>query len=117
MLIFFILKIRRPPRSTLFPYTTLFRSYKAGVFNGADIIVRSHSLVKTTRASPGFGICCMNIDGVRYTFEGAPSHQLSAWNGRNALEAVIHLFDNIDSVRSNMRPEARIQGVISEGGA
>src|SRR5690348_17902802 len=60
MLIFFILKIRRPPRSTLFPYTTLFRSYKAGVFNGADIIVRSHSLVKTTRASPGFGICCMN---------------------------------------------------------
>src|SRR5690242_20820250 len=25
-LIFFILMIRRPPRSTLFPYTTLFRS-------------------------------------------------------------------------------------------
>src|SRR5690242_21033368 len=26
MLFFFFLKIRRPPRSTLFPYTTLFRS-------------------------------------------------------------------------------------------
>src|SRR2546426_11479671 len=25
--------IRRPPRSTLFPYTTLFRSYGGGVFN------------------------------------------------------------------------------------
>ena len=25
---FFFLMIRRPPRSTLFPYTTLFRSYK-----------------------------------------------------------------------------------------
>src|SRR5205807_9757846 len=25
-LLFFFLKIRRPPRSTLFPYTTLFRS-------------------------------------------------------------------------------------------
>src|SRR5438309_2821358 len=25
-LVFFFLKIRRPPRSTLFPYTTLFRS-------------------------------------------------------------------------------------------
>src|SRR6266540_3279330 len=24
----FLLKIRRPPRSTLFPYTTLFRSWK-----------------------------------------------------------------------------------------
>src|SRR2546426_1219667 len=30
MLIFFFLMIRRPPRSTLFPYTTLFRSRDAG---------------------------------------------------------------------------------------
>jgi len=59
----------------------------------------------------------MNIDGVKYIFSGAPAHQLEAWNGRNALEGVIHLFENIDSVRSNMRPEARIQGVITEGGA
>src|SRR2546428_10280869 len=28
---FFFLMIRRPPRSTLFPYTTLFRSLRAGV--------------------------------------------------------------------------------------
>src|SRR2546430_13232184 len=27
---FFFLMIRRPPRSTLFPYTTLFRSWSAG---------------------------------------------------------------------------------------
>src|SRR5947209_15713883 len=29
MFIFFFLIIRRPPRSTLFPYTTLFRSFQA----------------------------------------------------------------------------------------
>src|SRR5256885_12667666 len=29
MLLFFFLMIRRPPRSTLFPYTTLFRSFDA----------------------------------------------------------------------------------------
>src|SRR2546422_6853071 len=29
MLLFFFLMIRRPPRSTLFPYTTLFRSPRA----------------------------------------------------------------------------------------
>src|SRR2546430_11007793 len=29
-LFFFFLMIRRPPRSTLFPYTTLFRSYSNG---------------------------------------------------------------------------------------
>src|SRR3712207_7642379 len=28
---FFFLMIRRPPRSTLFPYTTLFRSVRLGV--------------------------------------------------------------------------------------
>src|SRR3712207_8384231 len=31
MLWFFFLMIRRPPRSTLFPYTTLFRSDRAGL--------------------------------------------------------------------------------------
>src|SRR3712207_7065143 len=34
MMLFFFLMIRRPPRSTLFPYTTLFRSsqHLAGLF-------------------------------------------------------------------------------------
>src|SRR5207253_10685056 len=30
LIFFFFLMIRRPPRSTLFPYTTLFRSHLAG---------------------------------------------------------------------------------------
>src|SRR3712207_8263803 len=30
LVVFFFLMIRRPPRSTLFPYTTLFRSLTAG---------------------------------------------------------------------------------------
>src|SRR5256884_9350777 len=30
-LLFFFLMIRRPPRSTLFPYTTLFRSHRSGM--------------------------------------------------------------------------------------
>src|SRR5438105_15823828 len=29
--LFFFLMLRRPPRSTLFPYTTLFRSFTSGV--------------------------------------------------------------------------------------
>src|SRR5205809_8130456 len=35
---FFFLMIRRPPRSTLFPYTTLFRSYRAHVDALADFL-------------------------------------------------------------------------------
>src|SRR3712207_8457693 len=40
VVVFFFLMIRRPPRSTLFPYTTLFRSsvggVDGGVFAGGD---------------------------------------------------------------------------------
>src|SRR2546429_5203564 len=36
-LFFFFLMIRRPPRSTLFPYTTLFRSLADEL--GADLVV------------------------------------------------------------------------------
>jgi metal-dependent amidase/aminoacylase/carboxypeptidase family protein len=91
--------------------------FKAGVFDGADVIVRSHSVSSTVRPAAGFGTCCLNIDGVKYTFSGAPAHQMTPWAGRNALEAVIHLFNNIDAARTTMRPETRIQGVITEGGA
>src|SRR2546422_2416722 len=37
LLVFFFLMIRRPPRSTLFPYTTLFRSLaRREIFRGAS---------------------------------------------------------------------------------
>src|SRR3712207_8925412 len=41
--IFFFLMIRRPPRSTLFPYTTLFRS--------CPMVVTLHDLVPLKRRS------------------------------------------------------------------
>src|SRR2546430_16223251 len=40
IIIFFFLMIRRPPRSTLFPYTTLFRSAAAGSTHFG--VVRAH---------------------------------------------------------------------------
>src|SRR3712207_7046342 len=36
MVFFFFLMIRRPPRSTLFPYTTLFRSFPGGQVVGRN---------------------------------------------------------------------------------
>src|SRR3712207_8155601 len=37
---FFFLMIRRPPRSTLFPYTTLFRSLEVGAVSEARMLER-----------------------------------------------------------------------------
>src|SRR2546422_5351719 len=39
---FFFLMIRRPPRSTLFPYTTLFRSHLSARWPAADRRRRGH---------------------------------------------------------------------------
>src|SRR2546425_9026166 len=44
---FFFLMIRRPPRSTLFPYTTLFRSWMFSIST-----VASSTRMPTARASP-----------------------------------------------------------------
>src|SRR5256885_16172903 len=49
VLLFFFLMIRRPPRSTLFPYTTLFRSGSGGVcVGGPDIDERDGAAARDT---------------------------------------------------------------------
>jgi metal-dependent amidase/aminoacylase/carboxypeptidase family protein len=88
----------------------------AGIFRGADLILRSHSSTGTSRSRAGFGICCLNINEVKYVFTGKPAHQLTSWNGRNALAAAVHFYTAVDGLRSTLRPEASIQGVIPEGG-
>src|SRR5256885_16312696 len=52
---FFFLMIRRPPRSTLFPYTTLFRSHVVQAST-----VRQQTVGECVGAAVGFGI---RIDG------------------------------------------------------
>ncbi len=104
------------PAEEMMPPPSKTVMHEAHVFDGADVIVRSHSSMGTQRAAHGFGSCCLNIDGVKYTFSGAPAHQMTPWEGRDALTAAIHLFNNVDAIRRNLRPEARIQGIITEGG-
>src|SRR2546430_11587221 len=47
-MIFFFLMIRRPPRSTLFPYTTLFRSSPSGAGEDARAPRRSRARPRPT---------------------------------------------------------------------
>src|SRR2546426_9549755 len=49
MISFFFLMIRRPPRSTLFPYTTLFRSNVGEEDEKGNAVVKeAHQLLKRT---------------------------------------------------------------------
>src|SRR4028119_2536232 len=53
--VFFFLMIRRPPRSTLFPYTTLFRSSGFTWSMNCDIwLVPKNSLMAATRSEERF---------------------------------------------------------------
>src|SRR3712207_8767893 len=57
---FFFLMIRRPPRSTLFPYTTLFRSAVRQAVTGAapDVVLHlaAQPLVRESYREPRFTI-------------------------------------------------------------
>src|SRR6266496_3625271 len=57
ILLFFFLMIRRPPRSTLFPYTTLFRSPRDGRTEDGQLHLRRltamRSLVRSLQAEDG----------------------------------------------------------------
>src|SRR2546430_17012501 len=56
--LFFFLMIRRPPRSTLFPYTTLFRSPADPVDHAAVVVGRERTLdvVFEAEAPPEVGL-------------------------------------------------------------
>src|SRR2546422_3617893 len=69
--LFFFLMIRRPPRSTLFPYTTLFRSHHAEAEGGigrvllddADLPVGMLALGEVGEIKPGRARSCYeNLD-------------------------------------------------------
>src|SRR2546429_474192 len=53
LLFFFFLMIRRPPRSTLFPYTTLFRSRRSEIIRVA-VDQEPQRLVRVPRAKIEF---------------------------------------------------------------
>ena len=50
---FFFLMIRRPPRSTLFPYTTLFRSGQKTGGHGPEVAVGKDGPFRAARRAAG----------------------------------------------------------------
>jgi amidohydrolase len=56
-------------------------------------------------------------EDVEVIFHGLQSHAASdPWLGRNALDAMILLFSSVGLWRQQLRPDARVHGVITDGG-
>jgi len=57
------------------------------------------------------------MDSWEVEFFGKASHAAAApWEGKNALDAILLTFANINALRQQIQPDARIHGVIMEGG-
>src|SRR2546430_17348323 len=70
--------IRRPPRSTLFPYTTLFRSrigVRARGGTGGDVGVSPTNSERGTRNAEQETRTCSAFRLPRSAFEASPSHR------------------------------------------
>jgi amidohydrolase len=88
------------------------RLMDAGVFKDVDCAMMIHGRPGTQVWRPSLGIV-----KVKCEFLGKAAHASSwPWRGVNALNAMIQLFVSLDMMRQQVRPEARIHGVITKGG-
>jgi amidohydrolase len=84
----------------------------AGVFQGVDAAMMIHGRCGTQVWRPTLGII-----QVKCEFFGKATHASSMpWRGVNALNAMIQLFVALDAMRQQLRPEARVHGIITKGG-
>lgn len=56
-------------------------------------------------------------EDVEVVFHGLQAHAAAdPWKGRNALDAMVMLFASVGLWRQQLRPDARVHGIIQEGG-
>ena len=86
---------------------------QGGIFKDVDCAMMIHGFDRTLLHQDLLGI-------VRVTFEyaGKAAHaSVDPWAGVNALDACIQTFNAISMLRQQVRPECRIHGIITSGGA
>src|SRR3712207_9449142 len=104
--------IRRPPRSTLFPYTTLFRSVQTGFGRTGKMLAVEHSGVEpdiiTTAKSLGGGLPIAGVTGKAEIMNSVHVGGLGTTYGGNPIAcaaalAVLEAFEEEDLlVRANI---------------
>ena len=86
---------------------------EAGVFADVDAAMMIHGFDRTLLHQDLLGVA-------RVTFEwvGKAAHaSTDPWAGVNALDACVQTFNAVSMLRQQMRPDCRIHGVVSDGGA
>ena len=86
---------------------------QGGVFEQVDVAMMIHGFDRWILHQDLLGIV-----RVGFEFTGKAAHaSADPWEGVNALDAVIQTFNNVSMLRQQIRPEARIHGIVTQGGA
>jgi len=86
---------------------------RGGVFKNVDAAMMIHGFDRWIMHQDLLGIVRCRLE-----FTGKAAHaSADPWEGVNALDAVIQTFNNVSMLRQQVRPEARIHGIVNEGGA
>lgn len=85
---------------------------KAGTFDDIDVAMMVHPDNRNLATTQM--LACVSLD---VEFIGKPAHAAAQPHGGiNALEALILAFNSINSLRQHLKDEARVHGVITDGG-
>src|SRR5688572_5945114 len=86
---------------------------RGGVFEAVDAAMMIHGFDRWILHQDLLGIVRCGFE-----FTGKAAHAAAdPWEGVNALDAVIQTFNNVSMLRQQVRPEARIHGIVTSGGA
>ena len=86
---------------------------QGGIFEGVDVAMMIHGFDRWILHQDLLGIV-----RVGFEFTGKAAHaSADPWEGVNALDAVIQTFNNVSMLRQQVRPDARIHGIVTQGGA
>ncbi|WP_339204008.1 M20 family metallopeptidase [Paenibacillus sp. FSL K6-3182] len=85
---------------------------EAGLFDDCDFALMAHPYYTFERSGESLA-----LDAVQFEFHGLAAHAAaSPYEGINALDAVLQLFNSVNALRQQTRSDARIHGIIDNGG-
>ncbi|WP_176473989.1 M20 family metallopeptidase [Niallia circulans] len=85
---------------------------EAGIFEDLDVAMMVHPLDSYMKSGDSLA-----MDAIQFEFFGKAAHAAASPHlGINALDAVLQTFNSINALRQHIKSDARIHGVITEGG-
>ena len=85
---------------------------REGAFDGLSFAMMAHPAAGWVRSGRSLA-----LQPLQFEFHGKTAHAASCpWEGINALDAALVTMTAINALREHMRPDARVHGIIAEGG-